>query len=72
MSPLVEVLAGCPSGGGCGVECGDADQVVNGGEHFEPGAVAVLSDVSELPSGPNGLTQPKVSSTRLRLRWLDW
>jgi hypothetical protein len=52
---LVEALRCRPSGWGhFVVECGDADQVVNGGGHLEPGPVAVLADVSELSAGADG------------------
>ena len=36
------------------MECGDADQVVDGGGHFEPGPVAVLADAAEFASTANG------------------
>src|SRR5680860_590246 len=40
---------------GGGVECGDADEVVDGGGHLEPRPVAFLADVAEFASSPDGL-----------------
>ena len=45
--------------GSLGVECGDADQVVDRGGHLEPGSVALSASVAELASAGDGLGPPE-------------
>src|SRR5690606_10941379 len=40
---------------GCGVEGGDAEQVVDGGGDLEPGPVAFSADVAKLAASCDGL-----------------
>jgi hypothetical protein len=50
--------AGCPGlgwSGWCGVEGGDADEVVDSGGDLEPGPVALSADVAELAASADGL-----------------
>src|SRR3954469_11056053 len=56
--------------GWCGVEGGDADQVVDGGGHLEPGPVAGLAEVAQLAAAADGLDPPEGSSIRLRILML--
>jgi len=47
------------SSGWCGVESGDADQVVDSGFDLEPGPVSLLADVAKLASTADGLDPPE-------------
>ena len=65
--------AGFPAcvSGGCVVECGDPDDVVDGTGYEEPGPVSLSTDVAQLAATSDGLGPPEPVSIEVSLPQLE-